>query len=176
MNKTDKQDLVTELQSEWRSVQSAFLLENKGIKVIDASRFRQGVRAAGGRYRVVKNTLASRAMDGTPLQPLTEHLRGPLGIVYTHKDPVALAKVLVEFTKDNPALVLKPAVVDGRKVDAKDVAVVATLPGRPELVGRLVGVLGSPVRRLAVALNTPVSQFVNVLNEIRKSKESAGAA
>lgn len=176
MNKTEKQDLVTELQGEWRSVQSAFLLENKGLKVVDSTRFRAGIRAAGGRYRVVKNTLASRAMSGTALQPLTDHLTGPMGIVYTAKDPVALAKVLVDFTKEHPSLVLKPAVVDGKKIEAKDVAVVATLPGRPELIGRLVGVLGSPVRRLAVALNTPVSQFVNVLNEVRKAKESAGAA
>ena len=176
MNKTDKQSLVTELQSELSSVKSAFLLENKGLKVVDATRFRKSVRDAGGRYRVVKNTLATRAMAGTAIAPLTEHLKGPTGLVYTKRDPVAIAKVLVEFAKENPALVLMPAIVEGREVAAKEVATVATLPGRPELVGRLVGVLGSPVRRLAVALNAPVSQFVNVLNEIRKAKESAGTA
>ena len=122
----------------------------------------------------MKNTLARRALEETPLQALSDHFGGPTAVAYTEEDPVGLAKLLVDFAKDNPdSIAMKAGLVEGQAIDADQIKAVAAMPGRPELQAQLVGILSSPLRRLAVALNAPVSQFVNALNQIREQKETA---
>jgi large subunit ribosomal protein L10 len=142
MNRTEKQELIDELHKEFEASPHAVLVDFRGLSVPAVTEFRRKVKAAGSRYRVVKNSLALRATKGTPLEPLGSKLVGTTGIAYTKDDPVALAKVLVDFAKDHPALAFKVGVVAGSQMlDAAGVKNLSTMPGLPEMRARLLGLL-----------------------------------
>jgi large subunit ribosomal protein L10 len=129
-----------------------------------ATEFRRKMRASGSRYRVVKNSLALRAAKGTALEKLEAKLEGTTGIAYTGDDPVALAKVLVDFAKEHPALSVKAGVVAGSQLlDAEGVKALSTMPGLPELRAKLLGLLMGPAQQLVSLLNEPATQTVRVL-------------
>ena len=132
MNRTEKQQLIDDLHKELEASPHAVLVDFKGLSVPAATEFRKRMRASGSRYRVVKNSLALRAAKGTPLESLGDKLVGTTGIAYSSDDPVALAKVLVDFAKDHPALALKVGVVSGSQMlDAAGVKNLSTMPARP---------------------------------------------
>ena len=114
MNRTEKQELIDELHKELESSPHAVLVDFRGLSVPAATEFRKVCAPSGSRYRVVKNSLALRAAKGTPLERLESKFEGTTGIAYTGDDPVALAKVLVDFAKDHPALSVKAGVVAGQ--------------------------------------------------------------
>jgi large subunit ribosomal protein L10 len=164
MNRTEKQQLVEELHKELESSPHAVLVEFKGLSVPAATEFRKRMRASGSRYRVVKNSLALRAAKGTALERLEANLEGTTGIAYAGEDPVALAKVLMDFAKDNPALSVKAGVVSGGQVlDAEGVKALSTLPGLGELRARLLGLLQAPATQLVRLLGTPGTQLARVM-------------
>lgn len=164
MNRSEKQQLIDELHSELEKAPNAVLLDFKGLSVPAATEFRRKVRASGSRYRVVKNSLALRAAKGTALEKLEAKLQGTTGIAYTGDDPVALAKVLVDFAKENPALSVKGGVVAGSQLlDAEGVKALSTMPGLPELRAKLLGLLMAPAQQLVSLLNEPATQTVRVL-------------
>ena len=164
MNRSEKQQLIDELHAELQKAPHAVLLDFKGLSVPAATEFRRKVRASGSRYRVVKNSLALRAAKGTALESLEAKLEGTTGIAWTGDDPVALAKVLVDFAKDNPALSVKAGVVSGTQIlDASGVKALSTMPGLPELRARLLGLLQAPATQLVRLLGTPATQAVRVL-------------
>jgi large subunit ribosomal protein L10 len=164
MNRTEKQQLIDELHKEFEGSPHAVLVDFRGLSVPAVTEFRRKVKASGSRYRVVKNSLALRAAKGTPLEKLGDRLTGTTGIAYTGADPVALAKVLVDFAKDHPALALKVGVVSGdQMLDANGVKALSTMPSLPELRARLLGVLKAPASQLVRLLNTPGSQLAQVM-------------
>lgn len=164
MNRTEKQQLIEELHRELETSPHAVLVDFRGLSVPAATEFRKKVRAAGSRYRVVKNSLALRAAKGTALERLETQFEGTTGIAYTGDDPVALAKVLVEFARENPALAVKAGVVSGDQVlDAEGVKALSTMPGLPELRARLLGLLQAPATQLVRLLGTPGTQLARVL-------------
>jgi len=164
MNRTEKQQLVDRLHREFAESPHAVLVDFRGLTVPAATEFRKRVRASGSRYRVVKNSLALRAAKGTALERLESKLEGTTGIAYTGTDPVALAKILVDFAKDNPALSLKGGVVSGSQVlDAEGVRALSAMPGLVELRARLLGLLNAPATQLVRLLGTPGTQLVRVL-------------
>jgi large subunit ribosomal protein L10 len=174
MNRTEKQELIDELHKEFEASPHAVLVDFTGLDVPAVTEFRRKMKAAGSRYRVVKNSLALRAAKGTPLEPLGDRLTGTTGIAYTQQDPVALAKVLVDFAKDHPALSVKVGVVSGSQVlDAAGVKNLSTLPGLPELRARLLGLLQAPAARLVRLLATPATQLAQVM-KAHQDKEQAG--
>src|SRR4030095_2791370 len=118
MNRTEKQELIDELHGEFKASPHAVLVDFKGLSVPAVTEFRRKVKQAGSRYRVVKNSLALRAVKDTPLEKLQAKFEGTTGVAYTGDDPVALAKVLVDFAKDHPALALKGGLVSGTVVVA----------------------------------------------------------
>lgn len=163
MNRSEKQQLIDELRKELVQAPHAVLLDFKGLSVPAVTEFRKKVRASGSHYRVVKNSLALRAAKGTALERLEAKLEGYTGIAYTGDDPVALAKVLVDFAKDHPALSVKAGVVAGSQLlDAAGVKALSTLPGLPELRARLLGLLQAPATELVRLLGTPATQLVRV--------------
>ena len=177
MNRTEKQQLIDELHKEFKASPHAVLVDFRGLSVPAVTEFRRKVKAAGSRYRVVKNSLALRAAKGTPLEKLGDRLTGTTGIAYTGDDPVALAKVLVDFAKDHPSLVVKAGLVAGEQVlNADGVKALSTMPGLPELRARLLGVLQAPAARLARLLNTPLGQLVRVLKAHQDKEEGAAAS
>jgi large subunit ribosomal protein L10 len=164
MNRSEKQQVIDELHKELEQAPHAVLLDFKGLSVPAATEFRKKVRASGSRYRVVKNSLALRAAKGTALEKLEAKLEGYTGIAYTGDDPVALAKVLIDFAKDNPALTVKGGVVAGTQMlDASGVKALSTMPGLPELRAKLLGLLQAPAAKLVRLLGTPATQTVRVL-------------
>jgi large subunit ribosomal protein L10 len=164
MNRTEKKQLIDELHRELESSPHAVLVDFRGLSVPAATEFRKRMRASGSRYRVIKNSLALRASKGTALERLEAKFEGTTGIAYTGDDPVALAKVLVEFAKDHPALSVKAGVVSGSQVlDAAGVKALSALPGLPELRARLLGLLQTPATQLVRLLGTPATQLARVV-------------
>jgi large subunit ribosomal protein L10 len=164
MNRTEKQQLIDELHKELESSPHAVLLDFRGLSVPAATEFRKRMRASGSRYRVVKNSLALRAAKGTSLERLEAKFEGTTGIAYSADDPVALAKVLVDFARENPALSVKAGVVSGTQVlDAAGVKALSAMPGLPELRARLLGLLQAPATQLVRLLGTPATQLARVV-------------
>jgi large subunit ribosomal protein L10 len=131
------------------------------------------VRASGGEYVVVKNTLALRAIDSQALAQLKEHFVGPTAVVYSQTDPVALAKALTDSVKDIPALQFKAGLVEGRAIAADQIRDIASLPSREELLTKLLFLMQSPITRFARVLAAVPQSFVMVLDQVRKKKEEA---
>lgn len=172
MNRTEKQELIDELHKEFQASPHAVLVDFRGLSVPAVTEFRRKVKAAGSRYRVVKNSLALRAAKGTPLESLGDKLVGTTGIAYSSDDPVALAKVLVDFAKDHPALALKVGVVSGSQMlDAAGVKNLSTMPGLPEMRARLLGLLQAPASQLVRLLSTPATQLAQVLQAHQDKEE-----
>jgi large subunit ribosomal protein L10 len=164
MNRTEKQQLIDELHGEFGRSEHAIVVDFKGLSVNAATEFRRKVRASGSSYRVVKNSLALRAAKGTPLEKLGSHFDGTTGIAYTGRDPVALAKTLVDFIKDNPQLTLKGGLVAGKEMlDAEGVKALSSMPSLPELRAKLLGLLQAPAGKLVRLLATPATQMAQVL-------------
>jgi len=164
MNRTEKQELIDDLHSEFGKSPHAILVDFRGLSVPAVTEFRRKVRQAGSRYRVVKNSLALRALQGTPIEGLGPKFQETTGVAYTATDPVALAKVLVDFAKDHPALVVKAGLVSGSEMlDAAGVKALSTMPSLPELRARLLGVLNAPASKLVRLLSTPAEQLARVL-------------
>jgi large subunit ribosomal protein L10 len=164
MNRTEKKAVIDSLHEEFGRSPHAVLVDFRGLSVPAVTEFRRRVRRAGSRYRVVKNTLAKRAAEGTPIERLSDSFVETTGIAYTSADPVALAKVLVDFMKDNPSLVVKAGLVAGtQRLDANGVKALSTMPGLPELRARLLGLLTTPATQLVRLFSTPPSQLARVL-------------
>ena len=164
MNRTEKKQLIDELHKELESSPHAILVDFRGLSVPAATEFRKRMRASGSRYRVIKNSLALRASKGTALERLEAKFEGTTGIAYAGDDPVALAKVLMEFAKDHPALSVKAGVVSGSQVlDAAGVKALSTMPGLAELRARLLGLLQAPATQLVRLLGTPGTQLARVV-------------
>jgi large subunit ribosomal protein L10 len=164
MNRTEKQQLIDDLHSEFGQSSHAIVVDFRGLSVNAATDFRRKVRASGSRYRVVKNSLALRALKDTPLEKLGPHFDGATGIAYTGQDPVALAKTLVDFIKDNPQISLKAGLVAGSQLlDANGVKALSSMPSLPELRSKLLGLMNAPASKLVRLLATPATQMAQVL-------------
>jgi large subunit ribosomal protein L10 len=176
MNRTEKAAAVEALQSDLARSRNAILFGFAGLKVTEVTELRRQVRASQSRYVVVKNTLALRATRGTPLEGLSSHFVGPTAVAYNESNPVALAKVLTAFARTNPNLVFKGALVEGQPIAAKEIQAIADLPTREQLVGRLLFLLQSPLRRLAFVLDGPVRGLASVVHQIAEQKTKSGPA
>jgi large subunit ribosomal protein L10 len=172
MNRTEKQALIDKLHQDFVRSPHAILVDYKGLSVPAVTEFRRRVRHSGSSYRVVKNSLALRAAKGTPMEKLSPAFDFMTGVAYTGADPVALAKVLVDFAKDHPSLKLRAGIVAGEQVlDPAGLVALSAMPSLPELRSRLLGVLMAPATKLVRLLNTPASQMVRVLSAHQEKQE-----
>jgi large subunit ribosomal protein L10 len=168
LTKSEKTATLEQLTTALTGVDSAILFDYKGLNVPQVTELRRQVRAAKGQYKVVKNTLAKRALKGTDFEPLGEFFQGTTAIAFTGTDPVALAKTLTTFAKTAPQLQIKAAVVQGRTIQAAEVSELATLPGKPELYAKLLFLLNAPMVRLVTVLNAAPQALLNVLTQAEK--------
>jgi large subunit ribosomal protein L10 len=150
------------------------LAEYRGLGVHDMTQLRANARNQGVYLRVFKNTLARRAFAGTPFEKLTEHMIGPLAYGIS-EDPVAAAKVLNEFAKKNEKLVIKAGAMPNKMMSVADVASLASLPGRDELLAKLLGTMQAPIAKFVRTLNEVPGKFVRTLAAVRDQQEKQAA-
>jgi len=168
-----KESTIAELREQLASAKSLILTDYTGLTVAEITRLRGELRKDGNSYAVVKNTLFRIAAGDRVASALESFLAGPTGVVFAGEDPVAPAKALKTFGDAVKAVNVKAAFIDGKVVDAKQVAVLASLPSKQELLGKLVGSLASPLRGLVTVLSGNQSGLVRVLNAVREKKLAA---
>ncbi|HEV2176185.1 MAG TPA: 50S ribosomal protein L10 [Terriglobia bacterium] len=172
MKKEDKQKQAEALRAEFRKATSVFLSSFEGLTVAQDSDLRRKMAGTGAKYKVVKNSLIERAAEGTPAQPLVEgKLRGTTSVALTETDPVALAKILTSYAKENPLFVFKTGVVEGRVVSLADLASLATLPSQGALFAKVLFLINSPAQRVASALSAVARNLASVIQQGVKEKK-----
>jgi len=174
MKVQEKQAFVERLAERLRDAQAVYLTDFTGLNVKSMTDLRARLRRAGVEYLVVKNTLAQRAFGGLDLPDVSGFFTGPTGLVIGREDPVTAAKVLDEFAREHdnkPAV--KIGIVERRAVGAEDVARLAKLPPRDQLLAELAGAMQAPLAQLAFALQALLSEFVGLLEALRAQREGA---
>jgi large subunit ribosomal protein L10 len=174
LNLDEKKAVVAEVSAEVAKAQGIFVAEYRGLGVGSMTELRAKARKSGVYLRVLKNTLARRAVAGTPFEKLAEQMVGPL-VYGISSDPVATAKVLNEFAKANEKLVIKAGAMPNAVITAKEVKALASMPSREQLIAQLLGTMQAPVAQFVRTLNEVPSRFVRTLAAIRDQKERAGA-
>lgn len=174
LNLEGKKEVVAEVSARLANAQVLVLAEYRGLPVEKITQLRAKARASGVYLRVLKNTLARRAVKGTPFEKLSDLMVGPLAYGMS-VDPVAAAKVLHAYAKENDMLVIKGGAMPNQVMNAKEIGSLASLPGREELLAMLMGTMQAPVAKFVRTLNEVPGRFVRTLAALRDLKEKQAA-
>ena len=176
LSRASKSEKVKKLAAELEHSTSAIIGTFKGLTASKDFELRKTVRAAGGSYHVVKNKLAARAAEGTKIEQALKGLKGVSSVAYTSGDPVALAKALSTWVKDNAEFTFKLGIIDGKVIDVREIGDLATMPGKEELFSKLLFLINSPAQRLATVINATGRDLAVVINQGVEKGKFAGAA
>jgi len=168
-----KKAVVAEVSAQVAKAKSIVVAEYRGLEVGRMTELRAKARKSGVYLRVLKNTLARRAVEGTPFAGLSQHIKGPL-VYGISSDPVATAKVLDEFARANEKLVIRAGAMPNAVISAMEVTALATMPSREELLAKLLGTMQAPVANFARTLNEVPARFVRTLAAVRDKRQAAG--
>jgi large subunit ribosomal protein L10 len=169
-----KKAVVAEISAQVAKAKAIVVAEYRGLEVGRMTELRAKARKAGVYLRVLKNTLARRAVEGTPFAGLSQHMKGPL-VYGISPDAVATAKVLNEFAKANEKLVIRAGAMANAVISAKEVTALASMPSREELLAMLLGTMQAPIAKFVRTLNEVPARFVRTLAAVRGKQQAAGA-
>jgi large subunit ribosomal protein L10 len=172
LNLEEKKAVVAEINEQIAQAQALVVAEYRGLEVADMTQLRMKARSSGVYFRVLKNTLARRAVQDTPFSGIADHLVGPLAYGIS-KDPVAAAKVLQEFAKGNDKFVIKAGAIPHFVMSPKDVSNLAAMPSREELLAKLLGTMQAPIAKFVRTLNEVPTKFVRGLAAVRDQRQAA---
>ncbi len=174
LNLDDKKAVVAEISAQLATAQAVVVAEYRGVTVTNMTALRKKARESGVYLRVLKNTLARRAVAGTPFEGLAGQLTGPLAYGIS-ADPVAVAKVLNDFAKANDKFVIKAGAMANRVMSPQDVTALASMPSRDELLAMLMGTMQAPIAKFVRTLNEVPGKFVRTLAALRDEREKQAA-
>ena len=171
VSRAKKVEQVEKLGQELKKVSSLVIATYSKLTVAQDFELRKTLRSSGAKYRVVKNTLAARAAKGTPAEAALKDLSGVTSIAYTEGDPVALAKAISKYAKDNPEFSFKAGVVEGRVISIKEIQTLATMPSKEEIYSKLLFLMNAPAQRLVTVINAVGKDLAVVINQgVEKNK------
>ena len=176
LTRAQKETMVAELHDKFARATSVVVAEYRGLSVQAAEQLRKQFRAEGDgqyEYRVTKNSMLRRAAEGSDVAGVIEHFKGPTAIAIAYGDPVRMAKILVDYAKQNEVFQIRGGILDGRPIHKADIATLASLPSLDELRGKLVGLLQAPAGQLARLLAAPAGQLARVVEARRKALAGA---
>jgi large subunit ribosomal protein L10 len=170
VDRSDKEKLIASLNTTLKGAQLVVVTQQAGLTVAEVTDLRRQMRAAGASFKVAKNRLTRRALEGTAFQHLASMFKGPTAMAFS-RDPVAAAKVAVEFANKNEKLTIVGGGLGEKTLDVAAVKALATLPSLPEIRARLLGTIAAPATRLATVIRAPASQLARVIDA--KAKKTA---
>lgn len=167
-----KKAVVTEVAEVARGALSAIAAEYRGLSVAEMTALRVNARNAGVYMRVVRNTLARRAFEGTDFACMNDSLAGPLVLAFSREEPGSAARIMRDFAKDNGKLVIKLVSFGGKLLETSDVGRLADLPTKDEAIGQLMSVMKAPIAKFVQTLAEPPSKLVRTLAAVRDQKQA----
>ena len=170
-SKGKKKEELDDLKKDLTDAKNLFVAQFQGMTVSQDTELRIKIRDTKSKYRVVKNTLAKKAAEGTAAEAVAKTFDGSTAIAYNASDPVSLAKALSAYAKANPLFVFKAGMVEGRVINLADIASIAAMPSKEELIAKLLFLINSPAQRLAVALNGVARNLAVVLQQAVEQKK-----
>lgn len=171
MNRDEKAKEVERLKGDIEKANSLFVVNFQKIPVSADWELRRQIQAAGGQYQVIKNTLAEISAKGSPAEPVLKSLAGPTALASTESNPVTLAKVLSTYAKENPDFTFRAGMVEGRVISLAEFAELALLPSKEELLSKVVYLIGSPARGIAVAMQSVIRGIATALDQAVKENK-----
>jgi len=176
LSRSQKSDKVKKLAGELETSTSAIIGTFTGLTASKDFDLRKVVRNAGGSYHVVKNKLAAKSAEGTKIEAALKGLKGVNSVAYTAGDPVALAKALSTWVKDNSEFTFKLGIVDGKVIDVREIGELANMPGKEELFSKLLFLINAPAQRLATVINATGRDLAVVINQGVEKEKFSGSA
>ena len=173
LTKQQKTEVVAELKQKFEQTKGMVMTEYKGMTVAEIEALRDELRSKGIEYRVVKNTLARLATQGTPMEPAREEFKGPIGVAMGFEDAAVVAKTVLDFSKKNDKLKVMGGIIDGSLYDEAAMKTIALLPSRDVLMSMLAGTMNAPASKLVRLMNATVVQLGYALNSLKDKKAAA---
>ena len=170
-SKGKKKEELDDLQKDLNEAKNLFVAQFQGITVAQDTELRMKIRDTKSKYRVIKNTLAKKAAQGTPAEAVTKSFDGPTAIAYNASDPVSLAKALTAYAKANPVFVFKAGLVEGRVINLADITAIAAMPSKEELIAKVLFLINAPAQRLAIVANGVARNLAVVMKQAVEQKK-----
>lgn len=170
LNRTEKEQVINDLREDFSKAKAVIFTDFRGLTVTELSDLRSLLREGDFEYKVVKNTLAKIASEGTPVHVARDAFRGPVGIAISYDDPVLTAKKVLEYAKKNDKLKVGIGLIEGSVCAADELKSVAELPSRKVLLSMVAGTFSAPMSKMAAALNATLSKFVYLIEAVKNKK------
>ena len=171
MNRETKKEKIQDLKEKFNSINACILSDYRGLSVKEITDLRTKLRVSGAEIKIVKNTLAAMATEGTGVEQVKEHFSGPTAVTFCSSDPVASAKILLDFSKENPKFELKVGILEGRAIGLSEIKALASTPPREVLLARMLASFNAPIGGMVNVLGGVLRSFVYVIQAISKKKE-----